>query len=398
MAVVVTAVLIGLLTPIRASAEISDGWDYRALTLGGTYKTVVGQFGGDLASDILFYGPGTAADSLWIGNADDRGTTGSNGFTKINLSIGGDFIPVVGDFGGDDYDDILFYGIGSAVDSLWIAVDTASYFDKTRKVSVGGAYQPKVLHDYRAVGAKDDILFLGPGTAKDYYWHFADRLTAPHLGPVTYTSRELNVNGTYQLVIGDYSGDRIEDVVLYQPGTASDYKWVSSAAGAFSQSGLTITGFYKPVTIFGEVRDSILWWGNGSASPRFWRSTGPTFQSVPIDPVDVAATVVSAGLEGAIIAVPGALPDARDTFFKESASSDFSALAGEIHDQTTARPLVGDFDNDDYIDVVWYGPDTQRDELWFSVSSSPGVGGLSGKSAAGAGHSTGVKATPIAPR
>ena len=397
LASAVLALVVGFFAPVNVSAELADGWDYRPLSLSGTYKTVVGQFAGDGATDILFYGPGAAGDSLWIGNAGVRGSSVSGGFTKVTMSIGGDFIPVVGDFGGDDFDDILFYGLGSAADSLWISVDTPARFDKTRKVSVGGAYQPKVLHDYRSRGAKDDILFLGPGSAKDYYWHFADKTTSPYIAPSTYTSRELKVNGAYQLVIGDFSGDFLEDVVLYQQGTAPDYKWVSTVAGAFTQTSLSMAGFYKPVTIFGEFRDSILWWGNGTGAPRFWRSTGSTFQNVPIDPADVAATVVPAGLDGALIEVPGPLPDAQDFYFQEGPVRDFFELAGTTHDQTTARPLVGDFDDDGYIDVAWYGPGTQRDELWFT---DPGAGAPagSGRAAPGATPGRAVKPTPLVTR
>ncbi len=400
VATAVLALVTALFAPVKASAELGDGWDYRALALSGTYKTVVGQFAGDGATDILFYAPGSAGDSLWIGHKGARttgGSTVSGGFTKVSMSIGGDFVPVAGDFGGDDYDDILFYGVGSAVDSLWISANIAGYFDKTRKVNVGGTYQPKVLRDYRSVGAKDDILFLGPGSAKDYYWHFTDRTSAPYNAPGTYTSRELNVNGAYQLVIGDFSGDYIEDVVLYQQGTAPDYKWVSTAGGAFAQTNLSMAGSYQPVTIFSELRDGILWWGNGSGPPRLWRSTGSAFQNVPIEPVDVAATVVSAGLDGAFIEVPGTLPAAQDRYFHETTADDFFTLAGTAHDQTTARPLVGDFDDDGYIDVAWYGPGTQPDELWFTNPEAGAPAG-SGRWTPEAIHSKGTKATPIIPR
>src|SRR5690349_14431435 len=112
----------GLLATTPASATIDNeyGWDYQALSINGSYQMLRGQFAGDGATDVIFYGPGSAPDSLWIGKT---GVKGTNGFTKVNLSIGGTYVPVVGDFGGDDYDDVLFYGRGSVSDSLWISVE-----------------------------------------------------------------------------------------------------------------------------------------------------------------------------------------------------------------------------------------------------------------------------------
>ena len=370
-ATALVALLVGLVAPLPASAEVDHGWDYRPVSIGGTYRVVVGQFAGDAADDILFYGPGTAGDSLWIGHEGQRGTTA---FTKVTMAIGGDYTPVVGDFGGDGYDDILFYGPGSAPDSLWISANVSGYFDKSRKVSVGGAYQPKVLHDNRTDPRKDDILFLGPGAAKDYYWHFNDN------GNSTYTSRELTVNGNYQLAIADLTGDFLDDVVLFQPGTAKDYFWRSNSAGQFAQTNLTIDGTYQavpitPASAAASDHGGVLFWGNGAQPDAYWRSNGSTIAPVGdfLNPPSVTAAVYPAG-SAALIATTATTGDYG---FLDDPGSYVFDLDSAAHDQTTATPIVGNFDGDakGYLDIIWYGVGTAKDELWYGDDTQASTNG-----------------------
>jgi hypothetical protein len=88
-------------------------------------------------------------------------------------------------------------------------------------------------------------------------------------------------------------------------------------------------------------------------------------------------TVTSAGLSGAIATVPGATDG---FFFGTQTSGEWFELAGSDHDKTTQRPLVGDYDDDGLIDVIWYGAGSQSDELWYSV---PAATSASERSASG---------------
>ena len=394
VAAAAAAMVLGLLAPTPASAAVDPeyGWDYRALSIGGTYTMLRGQFAGDDATDILFYGVGSAPDSLWIGKT---GTKGATGFTRVTLSIGGTYVPVVGDFSGDDYTDILFYGRGTNPDVLWTSVDTKAIFS-SKKVSISGAnYQPKVLFDGRGVGAKDDVLFLGPGSVPDYLWHFTDQVgTTDYIGPGTWASRTLRVNGSYQLVVGDWNGDFLDDVVLYQPGTANDYKWISKTTGTFTETNLSINGTYQPVTVRHEDIDGIYFWASGSANEVYWNSNGTSFVNKPVEQYPWMTGVASSyGGNGVLIQSDVE----RDLFvYADGSSAEDYYLANPNHDFGVATQVAtGDFDNDGVFDTVWYGPGTRKDEVWYGL---PEADALSAKSASPAPPVQPEKVTPVTER
>ena len=366
-----------LATASPAGAETDSVWDYRAAAVSGTYTPLVGQFGGDGATDLFWYAPGAAADQLWIGH---KGSRGLNTFTKINVPISGTYKPIVGDFAGDDYDDILWYAPGTKSDSLWVSVDSSTHPFQATGMKINGTFRPYALHDYTSLNRKDDIFWYAPGSAKDYVWHYNESGTA------TYTTVNLSISSTFQVVRGDWNGDLLDDVVLYAPGTAKDYRWASKADGSFAQSTISVNGTFKPVPIYQSSKDGILWWADGTAKKAYWPSKGSTFGSVSVPTPNVRATPFSLGLQAAALVSP----DDTDGVFVGSASAgNFYELAAANHDLAAGVvPLVGDFDDDDYVDVLWYGVGTKADQLWYSAAPAT--------KAAPTAH--GLKATPVAPR
>jgi hypothetical protein len=364
------AALTGLLGTQAAQAEVADGWDYRSLSVSGTYQPLVGQFAGDGATDILWYGPGSAPDSLWIGNAGQRGAAA---FTRVNLTINGTYTPIVGDFFGDDYTDIIWYAPGRAADSAWVSDDVPAYFT-SRPLAINGSFRVNVLTDYSGTARKDDIFWYAPGTAKDFVWHFADS------GSGAYSTVNLTINGTFQRIVGDWNADGRDDLVLYRPGSAADYRWASKADGSFSQTSVSINGTYEPATVYHEAGDGILWWGDGSTKEAYWVRNGSGFRSVAIPAVPPTGSVTSWGLGSVIVTVPD---DAEGAFSGDQTGGSWFGLAGEAHDKTSQKPLVGDFDGDGYLDIVWYGAGSTSDELWYVDATAAGRSSAEGTTPGG---------------
>ena len=211
-----------------------------------------------------------------------RASGGRPRFTRVSLTINKSYLPIVGDFYGDDYDDIIWYAPGTDADAAWVSVDDGTSYFQNRAIAINGRFRPSVLHDYTSVDRKDDIVWYAPGSARDYVWHLNES------GSGTYQTVNIAITSTFQTVVGDWNGDFLEDLVLYAPGTASDYRWASRADGSFASSRVTVNGTYKPVTIYQDGGDGILWWADGPGSEAYWVRNGSSFRSAPVPAVSCA--------------------------------------------------------------------------------------------------------------
>ena len=126
--------------------------------VGGTeYLPIVGNFDGDNRTDIFWYAPGTSPDWLWLSASDQYVIN----FKSYEFAVDGEYQPIVGDFDGDGDDDILWYRpaaeMAGGLSWLW-------YFDgpsiESRAVEVGGDYLP-YAEDLDGDGCTD-ILWYDP--------------------------------------------------------------------------------------------------------------------------------------------------------------------------------------------------------------------------------------------
>jgi glycerophosphoryl diester phosphodiesterase len=271
------------------------------VTVRGHYAPLTGDFDGDGRADVLWYGPGGTPDLLWLGRAQGR-------FAARKLVVGGDYRPLVGDFDGDRRADVLWYGPGAQPDTLWLGRAGGRF--AARKLRVRGSYQP-VLGDFDGDGRRD-VLWYGPGGDPDVLWRGRPG--------GRFAARALAVRGEYRPLVGDFDGDRARDVVWYRTGGGADVVWFGHADGRFRARQVDAPDGAEPFTgdFDGDGRRDLFWYGPGGAGDRLWYGR---------------------------------------------AGRRFAAAAVTVNG--SYQPLVADFGGDGPDDVLWWAAGAAGDVLWF---------------------------------
>jgi hypothetical protein len=259
--------------------------DRAVANVNGTYRLVGGDFNGDGYGDILFYGPGTAPDAIWYGDPAHAGFHGGA------VAINGVFDKVIaGDFNGDGRSDLLFYGAGTRPDVIWFSKAGGGFTAKS--IALIGSYNAIVAGDFNGDHVSDLLLYRA-GHASDAI------LTFHHDG--SYTQKAVTLNGNYTSVVsGDFDGDGRADILFYTAGTATDYLWRGQANGSFVGSTLKIDGVYNQLVVGdfdSDGRSDVLCYGRGTAPDRLLKGSpvAPYFVSGPAVNIDESYTDVVAG-------------------------------------------------------------------------------------------------------
>ena len=122
------------------------------IRVNGVFLPLVGDFDGNGRSDVVWYAPGSAQESVWLGAV--------NGFASgARINVSGTYLPIVQDFNGDGRTDVFWYRAGSASDTLWNGSDSG--FDGGLAVAVGGTYEP-ITADFDGSGTGDILWFSAP--------------------------------------------------------------------------------------------------------------------------------------------------------------------------------------------------------------------------------------------
>lgn len=298
-------------------------FDQRTATVNGTYTAFTGDFDGDGESDMYWFGPGAAADSVAWGKSNMTFTAGTD-------STGTDYKPFTGDFDRDGYTDIFWYGPGATQDRLsWGRSDRTFGSDK----------------GYNTAG-----------------------IELPNAAANVYTP-----------LVGDFDGDGFSDIFWYAPGAAADLQWFGGGGGRrFIQTSTAVAETFDKALVGdfnGDGRSDVFWYSRLAKSYVSYGTAARTFTRV--EAKDTAAKVLPQTTWTSILVGDFDGDGRSDLYFYVSgatadlqwfgtAGNSFNATA----DQTSVvyKPVVGDFNGDALDDIFWYS-ETTTDKISWGAST-----------------------------
>jgi hypothetical protein len=271
---------------------------------GGGFSGVAGDFNGDGRDDIATFTKGAAAD-VYVALSTGHSFTGT-GAKWHDYFAAGTETPLVGDFNGDNKDDIATFTRGAAAD-VYVALSTGSSFSGT-----GVKW-----HDYFAAGSetpavgdfngdnKDDIATFTRGAAADVYVALS---TGSSFSGTGVKWHDYFAAGSELASVGDVNGDNRDDIVTFTRGAAADVYVALSRGSYFAGTGARWHDYFAAGSeipgvgdFTGDGRADVATFTRGAAADVYVaRSTGRGFSGTGVKWHDYFAA-------GAEIPQPGIL-------------------------------------------------------------------------------------------
>jgi len=263
------------------SSFSGTGWKWHDFFAVGSETPLVGDFNGDGKDDIATFTKGPAAD-VYVALSTGSSFSGTGWKWHDFFAVGSE-TPAVGDFNGDGKDDIATFTRGAAAD-VYVALSTGSSFSGT-----GWKW-----HDYFAVGSetpavgdfngdgKDDIVTFTRGPAADVYVALS---TGSSFSGTGVKWHDYFAVGSELASVGDFNGDRKDDIVTFTRGAPADVYVALSRGSYFAGTGVKWHDYFAvgdeiPGTgdFTGDGRDDIATFTRGAAADVYVaRSTGAAF-------------------------------------------------------------------------------------------------------------------------
>ena len=270
-------------------------------------------------------------------------------------------------FGRDIDPASVRYGTGPGTTVLltdargdWVVDATTSLSGRTLTITPTQRLKPGAPYRVWLYGVEDT-------DGNQLYESFA--FTTAGAGAPTYT-----VNNDYQPFPLDFDDNGYSDIVWYTPSTAPDPVWSHAPDGRFDAGQFDIQGTFRPVAgdFDGNGWEDIFWYSPGSGYDEMWYFGVDGAGYLTITPVaypvngvyvPVAGDFDNNGYEDIFWYGPGATAEA---LWKFRAGRAYTSTATAKVAGTSYRIAAGDFNRDGFDDVFWHLPGTGAEAIWRS--------------------------------
>lgn len=209
------------------------------------------------------------------------------------------------------------------------------------------------------------------GMTKVSIWEMTD---------LSYTSLSAYTDPTnHKLVLGDFDGDSSLDRFYYAPGGSADELVATSEGDFIADQGRVGEPFVGDFD--GNLVDDILFWEPGNSRHYIWffepRDTTPAYTFIRYSSTNTSAQPIVGDFnhdrrDEIFWYVPGSGTDVMWLFAADRSFTTNNASRLQV--SGTYVPVVGDFAGGLAEDILWYRPGTGQDHLWvFSNSSTVGT-------------------------
>ncbi|WP_434424475.1 FG-GAP repeat domain-containing protein [Nannocystis pusilla] len=247
------------------------------MTINGWSIPLLGNFHQGTYTEVLWWSPGNGS-LLWrtdgaFGVTQTTATTNYNGGSFYALDFHSKALVGNFDFQGGGGAEILSFNVSDG----WVTRGTGTHGFETKHVNLtaavgGDAYRHiPLLGDFDGDGY-GDIFWYGPGSLTDRLNLLGGSLWDDIEGGATVLDHP--VSGHYKPFVGDFNGDNRDDIFWYQPGSGGDSIWLFNAAGGYTSVARTVNGDFSPIP--GDFNydgcDDVLWFNAVTNSVTVWRS------------------------------------------------------------------------------------------------------------------------------